>query len=105
MTTTVENIYSETVLPLAISQKLELMKRIAQDLAELEEIDEKDWETLNKRRFELIEKKVYGKVTKTEQRELDQLQAKADQYLDRIAPRPIEELEKLHQQLLDKAQS
>lgn len=59
---------------------------------------EQNWPTTNRRRGDLIEKKIAGSLTELESVELDSLQSYADYYLDRTSPRsfpPLEELEDL----------
>ena len=55
------------------------------------------------RRSELIDREIDEVITPDEARELDALQEEAARYGRRVAPRPLEALEALHQQLLEKA--
>lgn len=53
----------------------------------------------NRRRVELIDKKVAGTIDGTEAMELADLQQQAETHFDTIAPPPMEGLAELHQQL------
>ena len=56
---------------------------------------EKDWLKTNRRRGKLIDKKIDKSITKEEKIELKQLQAYADYYLEKVAPRPTDALDQL----------
>ena len=56
---------------------------------------EKDWLKTNRRRGKLIDKKIDKSITKAEKIELKQLQAYADYYLEKVAPRPTDALDQL----------
>jgi hypothetical protein len=59
----------------------------------------------NTRRCELIDKKYDGGgLSVDEFLELQQLQNEVDHYVQKVAPRPINQLRKLHQQLLMQSQ-
>jgi len=61
------------------------------------------WTTAeNHRRCDLIDKEIQGTITETERRDLERLQRRFHEHLDRVAPPPIEGAVRLHQQLLDK---
>lgn len=64
---------------------------------------EKDWRKTNRRRGELIDKKIDETITEDERRELEGLQAYAEYYLDRETPLPMSELEKAENLLLASA--
>jgi hypothetical protein len=57
---------------------------------------------MNNRRVELIDKDIQGSITPEERIELAELQRKAVDYRDRVAPLPIEGARRLHEQLLNK---
>lgn len=61
---------------------------------------EKDWNKTNRRRGKLIDKKIAKTLTDAERSELNTLQVYADYFLEKIAPVPIGELEKLEDFLL-----
>jgi hypothetical protein len=61
-----------------------------------------DWPEKNQRRWALIAKKVRQGLTDTEAAELSALQCQADEQLNQIGPRPVEELELFYTQLTDK---
>ena len=54
------------------------------------------------RRCELIDKDIEGTITEPEKSELAGLQQRFHEYLDTVAPPPMEGARRLHQQLLDK---
>jgi len=59
-----------------------------------------DWtETKNARRFSLIDKEIAGTLSLEEAEELAHLSREIDDYLRRVAPLPIHETRKLHEQL------
>ncbi len=57
------------------------------------------WPDQNRRRWELITKKVRQGLTAAEQQELALLQQRADEQLALVGPRPVEELEHWSAQL------
>ena len=64
-----------------------------------------EWtEAINARRFALIDKKIDGTISPAECGELDDLQQRADKYLDRVAPLPIAAMRDLPARLLKRAQ-
>jgi len=63
---------------------------------------ESDWVKTNRRRGELIDKDIAGKLTSSEREELDGLQAYADYHLQQVAPRPTAALEELEDLVLAK---
>jgi len=63
-----------------------------------------DWsEDKNSRRYDLIDKKIAETLTAAEAEELEVLQAEMLRYRQRVAPLPLEDARKLHQELLAKA--
>lgn len=64
---------------------------------------EADWSTANRRRGELIDKDISGKLSLSERSELDRLQAYADYYIEQVAPRPTDVLEQLEDVVLAKS--
>jgi hypothetical protein len=58
---------------------------------------------LNHRRCDLVDKKFAGGLTAAEEMELAALTAGMRQFVDRVAPLPIEDVRRLHQELLEKA--
>lgn len=56
---------------------------------------EVSWEDLNQRRLNLIEKDIDQSLTPAEEAELRDLQQKAEEYLDTVAPLPFRIFEKL----------
>lgn len=64
---------------------------------------EKDWRRTNRRRGELIDKKIDETITDDERTELNGLQAYAEYYLDRETPLPMGELENAESSLLSSA--
>jgi transcriptional regulator with XRE-family HTH domain len=59
-------------------------------------------ESRNARRCELIDRKVQDVITAEENDELERLQCALRQYIDRVAPLPMEGAKRLHAQLLRK---
>jgi hypothetical protein len=57
----------------------------------------------NTRRCELIDRKYAGSLTSREAEELTELQQQMLRYRDRVAPLPLEDARRLHQDLLAKA--
>jgi len=65
--------------------------------------DPGEWtEEKNRRRVELIDKKIAGTIDALEAVELADLQQQAEAYFDKTAPPPMEGLAELHQQLLSR---
>jgi hypothetical protein len=62
-------------------------------------------EAKNQRRCDLIERKYKGGLTPTEAVELSRLQDQMQRHRQRIAPLPLEDARRLHQELLTKAAS
>ena len=60
-------------------------------------------EQKNQRRCHLVDKDIDGTISLVEKGELDQLQAEMLAYRRQVAPLPLEDLRKLHQQLLRQA--
>lgn len=54
----------------------------------------------NSRRFALIDKEIAGTLTGAESQELADLQREVDDYLDRVAPLPLDAVRDLHGRLL-----
>ena len=66
--------------------------------------DESDWtDAKNDRRCELIDKEIEGTLLPAEKRELEELQRQMLAYRRKVAPLPLKEAQRLHQQLLKKA--
>jgi len=60
-----------------------------------------EWtEAKNARRFALIDKEIAGQLTFAEAAELAQLQREMDDFLQRVAPLPLEAVRTLHEQLV-----
>ena len=59
-------------------------------------------EEQNDRRCELIDKDIEGTISESENLELERLQKRFHEYLDAVAPPPLEGARRLHQQLLEK---
>ena len=57
------------------------------------------WPEQNRRRWELIARKVRQGLTQAEMQELAILQGRADEQLARVGPRPVEELERWYAEL------
>ncbi len=57
----------------------------------------------NARRCALIDQEIAGTLTPEQTLELRRLQAEVIRYRERVAPLPIEDARKLHQELLDRA--
>jgi hypothetical protein len=65
---------------------------------------EEEWtEAKNQRRCDLIDRKYAGGLSLAEAVELAQLQDAMLRYRQRVAPLPLEEARRLHQELLNKA--
>jgi hypothetical protein len=65
---------------------------------------EEEWtDAKNDRRAELIERKIAKTITPDEESEFEQLQAQLRHYRDRVAPLPLEEARRLHQELVELA--
>jgi len=62
-----------------------------------------NWPAINRRRVDLIRKKVRGDISASEQNLLHALQAAADRYLAEVAPRPLDELRRLEEELQQRA--
>jgi hypothetical protein len=60
-------------------------------------------EEKNRRRCELVDKEIDGTITSDEQSELDELQAQMLGYRRKVAPLPLEDVRRLHQELLRRA--
>ena len=69
-----------------------------------EEEDDSPWtEEKNVRRCDLIDRKFAGGITPAEALELARLQEQMVRYRQKVAPLPLEDARKLHQELLAKA--
>lgn len=55
----------------------------------------KSWDRMNRRRGELIDKKIDGSITETEQRELDKMQDYVDQVISEKFSRDLTWLDEL----------
>jgi hypothetical protein len=60
---------------------------------------EADWSKTNRRRGELIDKKIKGALSDSERAELDRLQLYADYHIHQVAPRPTGVLDQLEDTL------
>jgi hypothetical protein len=60
-------------------------------------------EAKNARRFALIDKEIAGTITPAETDELANLQREVDDYLDRVAPLPLDAVRDLHDRLVRQA--
>ena len=74
------------------------LQRLLDRTTEAEWTDEK-----NERRCELIDKDIDGTILPFERRELEELQRQMLAYRRKVAPLPLREAQKLHQELLNKA--
>jgi hypothetical protein len=63
---------------------------------------ESDWPSANRRRGALIDKEIAGTISKGEAVELAALQAYADYYLEKVAPRPTRVLDELENRVFGK---
>ncbi len=63
------------------------------------EQEQSAWPDQNRRRWELIAKKVREGLTEAEQQELALLQQRADEQLALMGPRPVEDLERWYAEL------
>lgn len=61
--------------------------------------DASGWPAQNRRRWELIAKKVRHELTAAEAQELAMLQQRADEQLAEVGPRPLDELERWYAEL------
>lgn len=69
-----------------------------------DEADETEWTpAMNHRRCDLVDKRLAGGLTPAEDVELARLTAGLRKFVNRVAPVPLDEVRKLHQQLLEKA--
>lgn len=57
----------------------------------------------NRRRSELVDKEISGTLTNEEREELDKLQKEMRAYRNQVAPLPLDDLRKAHDELLRKA--
>ena len=62
-------------------------------------------EAKNKRRCELIDKDIDDRLTPEEAIELEALERQMDRHLRTVAPLPLEDARRLHQELLAKAEA
>jgi hypothetical protein len=72
---------------------------------QIDQPDEPWTDAKNHRRYDLVDKEIDGTLTPVEAVELAELQHQMMRYVDRVAPLPLEEARKLHQQLLEKARA
>lgn len=69
-------------------------------------VNNEEWtEGKNQRRCDLIDRKYAGNLTPQEAVELAQLQEQMLRYRQRVAPLPLEDARRLHQELLTRAAS
>ena len=59
----------------------------------------------NARRFYLIDKEIDGTIALEEELELQILEVQYDQFMDRVAPLPLEHARRLPQELVEKSRS
>ena len=59
----------------------------------------KEWSVINRERGKLIDKGIAGTLTGDERTRLEELQAYADEYIHRVAPRSCEALDELESRL------
>ena len=65
----------------------------------------KNWsDDKNRRRAQLIDKKIDGVLSEDEETELERLQGEMLAYRRLVAPLPLDGLRKMHQELLQKAE-
>src|SRR5262245_5331387 len=65
--------------------------------------DSGEWSTTkNARRCYLIDRDIDGTITMQEKLELQTLEEQFEQFMDRVAPLPVDHVRQLHQALLDK---
>ncbi len=57
----------------------------------------------NQRRCELVDRKIGRSITPEELEELDALTQQMRRYVRKVAPRPLDEIRQLHQELLEEA--
>ena len=57
----------------------------------------------NQRRAELVDRQIAGTLTEEERDELDHLQHQMRAYREKVAPLPIEDARRLHDELMDRA--
>jgi DNA-directed RNA polymerase subunit F len=57
----------------------------------------------NRRRAELVDRQIAGKLTDEERAELELLQQQMRAYREKVAPLPIEDTRRLHAELMEKA--
>ena len=70
----------------------------------LERSDDSEWtDAKNERRCDLIDKDIEGTILPSERRELEELQQQMLAYRRKMAPLPLKEAQRLHQELLKKA--
>jgi hypothetical protein len=70
------------------------------------EADNGPWtDEKNRRRVELIDKKIAGNIAHNELVELAELQQQAEKHFDQVAPPPMQGVRQLHQQLLNRRDS
>lgn len=68
--------------------------------------DDGEWtDAKENRRRELIDKDIAGTITAEEQAELTVLDRQGNAHYDKVAPRPIEGVRRLHQELIQKRDS
>lgn len=67
-------------------------------------VDNSDWNDVKEnRRRELVDKDIAGTITADERAELAILDRQGNAHYDKIAPRPIEGVRQLHQQLIQQS--
>jgi hypothetical protein len=68
-----------------------------------ESTDEPWTDQKNHRRADLIDKEIEGTISPTESVELEELQGQMRRYVNKVAPLPLAEARRLHEELLQKA--
>lgn len=64
----------------------------------------KSWTSaMNRRRCQLVDKEIDGTITGEERTELERLQSELVAYRQKVAPLPLDDLRRFHQDLLEKA--
>jgi hypothetical protein len=81
-----------------------LPKELAHRISFAEFIEfEQDWTTTNRERCKLIDKSISGTLSSQERSRLEALEAYAEYHIDKVAPRPTNELDRLEQRLFGEA--
>jgi hypothetical protein len=101
--------FFESLVPDPDGAMVELKDRrvsiLVSPVQQMDRADESWTDTKNRRRSDLVDKEIDGTLTPAEATELADLQRQMMRYVDRVAPLPLEEARRLHQQLLEKARA